>query len=139
MAADRGLDGAVQFRGNVTSEERDEWLDCAHVFAMPSRLRPGGGGGEGFGIVYLEANAHGLPCVGGNVAGALDAVVDGETGLLVDPRDHVAVADAIGGLLLDRERAERMGSAGAERAAEYSWPKVSSRVEDLLLDAIGKA
>ena len=52
---------------------------------MPSRLVPNSLGGEGFGIVYLEAGAHGLPCVAANVGGSVDAVVDGETGLLVDP------------------------------------------------------
>ncbi len=51
---------------------------------MPARLPPDGVGGEGFGIVFLEAAAHGLPAVGGNVGGVVDAVVDGETGLLVD-------------------------------------------------------
>ena len=59
-----------RFTGEVADAERDEWLDRAHVFAMPSRLRAGGGGGEGFGIVYLEAGAHGLPVVAGNVGGA---------------------------------------------------------------------
>ena len=56
-------------------------------------------GGEGFGIVYLEAGLHGIPAVGGNVGGARDAVVDGETGLLVDPTDHLAVAGAATELL----------------------------------------
>jgi glycosyltransferase involved in cell wall biosynthesis len=106
---------------------------------MPSRLRPGGSGGEGFGIVYLEAGAHGLPCVGGNVAGALDAVVDGETGELVDPRDHLAVAEAVSGLLLDSERARRMGEAAARHAAELAWPAVGERVEQLMLRTIGRA
>jgi glycosyltransferase involved in cell wall biosynthesis len=100
---------------------------------MPSRLPPDGGG-EGFGIVYLEAGLHALPVVAGNVAGALDAVVDGETGLLVDPTDHVAVADAISSLILDPELAERLGRAGERRAREHSWPVIARRVEDLLLE-----
>src|SRR4051812_37192313 len=76
----KGLDGHVHFVGAVSDVERDVWLDRAHVFAMPSRLPRGGQGGEGFGIVYLEAGVHEVPVVGGNVAGALDAVVDGVTG-----------------------------------------------------------
>lgn len=132
---DRGLEQAVSFLGSVSDSERDEWLGKAHVFAMPSRLPPDAGG-EGFGIAFLEAAAHGLPVVAGDVAGARDAVVDGETGLLVDPADRAAVADAISELLLDRTRAERLGSHGAARAKEFDWPLVSRRVEDLLLSLV---
>ena len=128
-----GVADEVEFVGSVPDGERDRVLDSAHVFAMPSRLPPDGGG-EGFGIVYLEAGVHGLPVVAGNVAGARDAVVDGETGLLVDPTDHVAVADAISRLLLDPELAERLGRAGGRRAQEHSWPVIARRVEDLLLE-----
>ena len=80
--------------------------------------------------------ARGVPVVAGAVAGALDAVVDGETGLLVDPRSPAAVADAVAGLLLDPALAVRFGEAGARRAAEYSWPRMVARVEDVLLGVI---
>jgi phosphatidylinositol alpha-1,6-mannosyltransferase len=128
-----GLDGCVVFAGALDDFARDRLLDQAHVFAMTSRL-PLDGGGEGFGIVYLEAALHGLPAVAGNVAGAVDAVVHGETGLLVDPTDHVAVADALTTLLASPETAERLGRAGAERAMEFAWPKIARRVEDVLLE-----
>jgi phosphatidyl-myo-inositol dimannoside synthase len=133
LAAAHGLNGHARFVGQASDAERDAWLDRAHVFAMPSRLRAGGGGGEGFGIAYLEAGAHELPVVAGNVAGALDAVVDQETGLLVDPTDHVAVADALAELLLDPGRAAVLGRAGAARAGGFTWPKIAGRVEELLL------
>jgi glycosyltransferase involved in cell wall biosynthesis len=84
--------------------------------------------------VYLEANAHGMPVVAGNVAGAIDAVVDGETGLLVDPADHLAVGRALVDLLSDRGRAEELGRAGAERARGFAWPLIAERVERLLED-----
>src|SRR5439155_18622394 len=96
-----GVDINVHFLGQVTNQERDTWLERAHVFAMPSRVPGGGLGGEGFGIVYMEASWHGLPVVAGNVGGAVDAVVDGETGLLVDANDPVAVSDAVTRLLGD--------------------------------------
>jgi phosphatidylinositol alpha-1,6-mannosyltransferase len=136
-AAELGVADAVHFVGIVTDTERDAWLDRAQVFVMPSRLPPGGAGGEGFGIVYLEAGAHGLPVVAGAVAGALDAVVDGETGVLVAPQRVEEVADAVAGLLLDGDRARRLGEAGARRAAEFSWPRMVARVEDVLLQAVG--
>jgi phosphatidylinositol alpha-1,6-mannosyltransferase len=132
------LGDAVQFIGHVGDAERDEWLDRATVFVMPSRLPPSGAGGEGFGIAYLEAGAHRLPVVAGDVAGARDAVVDGETGVLVEPSSPADVADAVSGLLLDPARATRMGAAGARRAAELSWPRMVSRLEDVLLDAVAR-
>lgn len=136
LAGAHGLNGAVSFVGRVPDAERDAWLDRAHVFAMPSRLPAGGSGGEGFGIVYLEASARGLPVVAGNVAGAPDAVVDGKTGVLVDPTDHVAVADAIAGLLTDPSRAQALGRAGAIRAREFAWPRVAAALERVLGDVV---
>ena len=138
-AAQLGVSDAVQFVGVVTDAERDAWLDRARVFVMASRLPPNGAGGEGFGIVYLEAGAHGLPVVAGAVAGALDAVIDGQTGVLTLPERPEAVADAIAGLLLDPDRAQRLGEAGARRAADFSWPRMVSRVEDVLLDVLARS
>ena len=101
---------------------------------MPSRLPASGRGGEGFGIAYLEASARGLPVVAGNVGGAPDAVADGETGILVDPTDHLALADAVSELLIDRGRAEALGRAGEARARSLAWPHVVRQVEDVLLE-----
>lgn len=127
-----GLEGSVDFCGRVSDEVRDHEFERARVFCMVSRLPAAGFAGEGFGIVYLEANAHGLPVVAGAVGGATDAVVDGETGLLVDPQDHVAVAEALITLLRDPAMAERLGHAGAIRARKMSWDAASRRVEEEL-------
>jgi phosphatidylinositol alpha-1,6-mannosyltransferase len=132
LARSLGLAGGVEFTGALEDAERDRLLEQAHVFAMPSRL-PLDGGGEGFGIVYLEAAVHGLPAVAGDAAGAVDAVVHGETGVLVDPTDHVAVADALTELLAAPEKAERLGRNAAKRALAFAWPRIARRVEDLLL------
>ncbi|MGD0454120.1 MAG: glycosyltransferase family 4 protein [Solirubrobacteraceae bacterium] len=129
LASSCGLAGAARFLGEVTDEERDCWLRRADVFAMPSRLA-----GEGFGIVYLEASAYGKPIVAGNVAGALDAVADGVSGLLVDPTDPAAVGEAVTRLLLDRELAGRLGRDGAARARDFAWPVIAGRVEAALLE-----
>lgn len=133
IAASQGLHGHVRFVGTVSDDDRDRWLRRAHVFTMPSRLPAAGLAGEGFGIVYLEAAAHELPVVAGNVGGALDAVVDGQTGVLVDPTDHVALADVVADLLLDASRAQALGAAGARRARELTWPAVAERIEELML------
>jgi phosphatidyl-myo-inositol dimannoside synthase len=133
----RGVAETIRFLGWVSDEERNAWLRRAHVFVMPSRLPGGGLAGEGFGIVFMEASSFGKPVVAGNVGGALDAVADGETGLLVDPMNPAAVASAVSELLLDRERAQRLGRAGAQRAREFAWPVIASRVQAALLGASG--
>lgn len=136
LAAATGVSGAVRWLGRVDDDERDQWLAHAGVFAMPSRVAPGGSGGEGFGIACMEASAHGVPVVAGDAGGTRDSVVHGETGLLVDANDHIAVANAIGTLLQDRPRAEEMGRAGIRRAAEFAWPLVAERVQRLLEDLV---
>jgi phosphatidyl-myo-inositol dimannoside synthase len=123
----------VEFLGAVPDARRDEILARSHVFAMPSREPAGRLGGEGFGIVFLEAGLRRLAVVAGAEAGVLDSVVDGETGLLVDPRDHVALADAISAVLLDGALADRLGAGGEDRAKTLAWPHVADRVEELLL------
>jgi phosphatidylinositol alpha-1,6-mannosyltransferase len=130
-----GASAYVSFLGSLPDQQRNAVVADAAVFAMPSRL-PTDGGGEGFGIVYLEAAARNVPSVAGAVAGARDAVVDGETGLLVDPTDHVAVADALTQLLSDPSRRRALGRAAAERAREHDWPIVAGRVEELVVKVI---
>jgi phosphatidyl-myo-inositol dimannoside synthase len=136
LARGYGVERSVRFLGRVEDEERDAWLRRARLLAMPSRLPAGPFAGEGFGIVYLEAGAYGKPVVAGNVGGALDAVRDGETGLLVDPLDSLAVADAISSLLLDDALAQRLGAAGRRRAQEHTWTLVAERVQRRLLELL---
>jgi phosphatidylinositol alpha-1,6-mannosyltransferase len=139
LARTEGVADAVRFLGAVSDQERDLWLRRCDLLAMPSRLPGGGRAGDGFGIAYLEAAAYGKPVVAGNVGGPLDAVADGESGLLVDPTDPLAVADAITAVLSDRELAQRLGDAGARRARSFSWPLVAGRVQALLLEQLDGA
>jgi phosphatidylinositol alpha-1,6-mannosyltransferase len=136
LARGYGVERSIRFLGAVEDAERDAWLRRARLLAMPSRLPAGPFAGEGFGIVYLEAGAYGKPVVAGDVGGALDAVRDGETGLLVDPRDPLAVANAISSLLLDDALARRLGAAGRRRAQEQAWPLVAERVQRQLLELL---
>ncbi len=129
-----GLGGIVDWLGAVPDRVRDEWFAKATVFAMVSRLQPDNAG-EGFGIVYLEAAAHGLPVVAGNCGGAPEAVTDGVTGILVDPTDHLAVAAALTTILVERELAAAMGVAGKRRAKDFAWESIANAVERVLLNA----
>lgn len=79
------LQDNVTLAGFVTDEELNDHYNLGDVFAMPSK-------GEGFGIVYLEALACGKPVLAGNCDGAIDALCDGELGILVDPDDVSAIA-----------------------------------------------
>ncbi|MGI8461543.1 MAG: glycosyltransferase family 4 protein [Solirubrobacterales bacterium] len=137
LARDLGVSDSARFLGRIDDAERDRWLERSHVFAMPSRLPDGGVGGEGFGIVFLEAASHGLPAVAGNVGGAVDAVADGETGLLVDPTDPAAVAEAIARLLLDPGLAAALGDEGARRARGRTWARHAAEVEALIREVTG--
>lgn len=139
MARCYGVADSIRFVGSVSDEQRNAWLRRAHLLAMPSRLPAGGFAGEGFGIAYLEAGAYGKPVVAGNVGGALDAVLDGVTGLLVDPLDELAVAEAIGALLLDPELARRLGAAGRLRAEQHAWPSIVERVQAVLLELLSSS
>lgn len=134
LARANGCGRALRCVGAVTDEQRDVLLASAAVFAMPSRV-PVGSGGEGFGIVYLEAGAHGTPVVAGDCGGARDAVLHGQTGVLVTPENHVEVAEAVSDLLLDRALATRLGAGGRAWAEGFAWPTVVRRVEDVLIGA----
>jgi phosphatidyl-myo-inositol dimannoside synthase len=117
IAATFDLDGSVRFLARVSDQELRDVYARSAVFAMPTRhqLEPRPEG-EGFGLVYAEAGAAGLPVVAGSGGGVDDVVRDGVNGLVVDGRDHAAVADAVVRLLSDPELARRLGEAGRELA-----------------------
>lgn len=133
LAASLGVAGSVRFTGSVPWEELPAHYDAGDVFAMPCRTRRRGLDVEGLGIVYLEASATGLPVVAGDSGGAPDAVLDGETGLVVEGRSVATVAAALSGLLEDPERARKMGEQGrAWVEREWRWEIQSGRLEALL-------
>lgn len=100
----------VVFTGPVPWPELPSYYDAANVFAMPCRTRRAGLDVEGLGIVYLEASATGLPVIGGDSGGAPDAILDGESGYVVN--DVPGAATRIIELLHDPARAKAMGDKG---------------------------
>jgi phosphatidylinositol alpha-1,6-mannosyltransferase len=128
--------GSVIFAGEVSEAELPRYYAAGDAFAMPCRSRFAGLEVEGWGNVFLEAAACGRPAVAGDSGGAAEAVVDGETGLVVDGRHTGAVAEAVGALLADPQRAERMGKAARGRVERYyTWPLIAARLAKWLREA----
>ncbi len=120
----------VRLLGRVAHADLPGAYACGDVFAMLCRNRWGGLEQEGFGIVFVEAAAAGVAQVAGDSGGAAEAVVDGETGLVVDhPEDPAAVAAALGRLLDDPDARARMGATGRSRAVEdFSYDVLATRL-----------
>ena len=129
----QGLERSVLLTGPVPPSELPAHYVAGDVFAMPCRTRRLGLDVEGLGMVFLEAAACGRPVVAGTSGGAPEAVLDGETGTVVDPRSPDAVADAICGLLDDPARARAMGAAGREWVEKcWSWTTIAATFAGLL-------
>ena len=135
MAADLPA-GTVAFSGQVAEDDLPRYYAAGDVFAMPCRTRLGGLEVEGWGNVFIEAAACGKPVVVGDSGGARESLVDGETGILVDGTRVTSVADALGDLLADPERAKAMGAAGRERVLRaHTWPAIGERLASWLGEA----
>ena len=121
----------VRLLGRVDEADLPGLYGAADVFAMDCRSRWLGLEQEGFGIVFLEAAACGVPQIAGSSGGAAEAVADGETGLVVDDPESVAdLADAIRALIIDPERRAAMGAAGRARAeAQFSYDVLAAHLE----------
>ncbi|MCF6508347.1 glycosyltransferase family 4 protein [Blastococcus sp. MG754426] len=131
--AARGLTGSVVLTGPVDHAELPAHYAAGDVFAMPCRTRRGGLDVEGLGMVFLEAAACGRPVVAGTSGGAPEAVRDGVTGHVVDPRSPAAVAAAIDRLLDDPVRARAMGAAGRAWVEQrWSWTSIAATFDELL-------
>jgi phosphatidylinositol alpha-1,6-mannosyltransferase len=129
----------VTLLGRVSDEDRAALLGAADVFVMACRNRWHGLEQEGFGIVFLEAAAAGVPQIAGDSGGAAEAVVHGVTGLVVhDPEDPGSVAEALRTLLADPKLRRRMGTAGRKRAvASFDYDVLASRLASTLAKVAG--
>jgi len=127
LARTLNLTDRVHFLGKLPRDELRRYYNVCDVFVMPSREEKPYV--EGFGIAFLEANACGKPVVGARSGGIPDAVQDGVTGLLVEPDDDGALADALLRLLTDASLAARLGQNGRRRVEEEaSWDHVADQL-----------
>jgi phosphatidylinositol alpha-1,6-mannosyltransferase len=126
LARDLGVSNNVQFLSGLTPDELFACYANCEIFALPSR-------GEGFGLVFLEAMAHGKPVVGGAHGGIPDIIEDGVTGLLVQHGDVDALALALESLRSDTARAGEMGARGKDRVAEkFSFAQFERQLSENL-------
>ena len=121
--ATRRLSG-VEFLGRVSDDEKLQLFRTADVYTSPATGR------ESFGIVLLEAMAAGAPIVASDIHGYKGVVRRGREALLVPPHEPKELAAAIERLLGDRELAAQMSANGLVRAEEFSWPRVTAKVDD---------
>jgi glycosyltransferase involved in cell wall biosynthesis len=132
-----GIGDSVRFVGGVSHDELPAYYASADVFVGPSIVAQGGDT-EAFGVVFAEAMAAGRPIVATSVGGVADIVVQGRTGLLVEPESARAVAEAIKELLDSPEKASRMGTL-AQRWVRigFDWRRVAARYAALLDEVAG--
>jgi phosphatidylinositol alpha-mannosyltransferase len=114
----------VEWLGHVSDEEKARYFASADIFCSPAT------GQESFGIVLLEAMAAGVPIVASDIHGYKNVMQRGVQGLLVEPRNAMALAAALYKLAGDDELRHQMGEAGRIRAPEYSWDRVTERIVD---------
>jgi phosphatidylinositol alpha-1,6-mannosyltransferase len=131
MVRRRLLESHVFFIGGVGHEDLAPYYNISDLFVMPSKtVKPDV---EGFGIVFLEANACGKPVIGTKSGGIPDAVIDGENGLLVDEKNIDQLSEAIRQLLHNPDRATDMGKRGRKRVEGFlNWDAVARKLYDAM-------
>jgi glycosyltransferase involved in cell wall biosynthesis len=122
----KAVENRVTFTGFIAHSELANLLRQADIFVQPSVW------GEPFPLSVIEAMTAGLPVVASRAGGLPEAVVDGKTGLLVEPNNPTALADAMLQLLADKNEARQMGAVGAARAKRlFSWEAVTKQLTSL--------
>lgn len=134
-AAELGVGESVTFLGSLTGEALQDCYACCDVFAMPAMSAPfaSPSRGEGFGLVYVEAMAHGKPVLAARDGAPAEFIRDGEFGMLVDPADANEVCDALVTLLSDDRCSRTMGAAGRDWVrTELTFEKFCARLREAL-------
>lgn len=127
-----GLGDRVVFTGRVSQENLRDLIACADIVAMPARTRGGGLDVEGLGIVYLEAQACGVPVIAGQSGGAPETVT-AETGIVVNGNSVSEILAALRALAGDEARRQAMGEAGREYVCtNWTWPVMGERLRAVL-------
>ena len=127
---DLGLDGHVWFPGSLAQSEVVGVFRHAELFVLPSRVEP-------FGIVVLEAWRAGVPVIASAHGGTSEFVVDGASGLVVDPLSPADLQGAMQSLLGSADLRLRLGQAGRNRVSEFTWPALAGRYLSVYANVCG--
>lgn len=121
LVAELGVGDDVTFRGSVAPQELAAWMRWSYAVLVPSYS-------ETFGLVALEAEASGVPVLAWRTGGLVEAIVDGQTGMLLDGRTPQEWADAISDLVTDPRRRDALGAAAVEYSSRFDWLQVAQRL-----------
>lgn len=134
LAQASGVESHITFVGYIAHENMREFYDMCDVFILTSRDIPGKTQTEGFGLVFLEANLFGKPVIASRSGGIADAVLDGQTGLMVDPENPSETAAAVVRLLTNIPLANHLGEAGRIRVLkDFSGQSTIQKLRDIML------
>ena len=126
-----GLQEKVKFLGEISNEKIPEYLLAADCFVLPSIK-------EGFGIAVLEAMAVGVPVIASRVGGILDIIEDGRNGLLVEPVDSEAIAQAILKIYEQPEISSYLTNSAAAELVRYDWQNIAAKVLKIYENCISR-
>ncbi len=129
-AASLGASSTIQFHGPLDNGELAEKLRAAQILVVPSSY-------EGFGIVYLEGMAFGLPAIGTTAGAASEIISDGETGFLINPDDAETLARRLTLLASDRDLLARMSLNALRRYQQQpTWEQTAAEIRQFLLKMV---
>lgn len=130
QVVDNGLSSIVHFHGALDNDPLEEMFKQAHVLVVPSSY-------EGFGIVYLEGMAFGLPAIGTTAGAASEIIADGETGYLIAPNDSQTLAARIMSLANDRNLLMKMSVNALKRyESQPKWEQTARQIREFLFECI---
>ena len=133
LVKDKGLEKYVIFAGSVSDFDLPLYYNACDIYVMPNKKTVGGEILEGFGISFVEAAACAKPVIGGITGGVREAVLDGKTGLLVDPNNIKLLSESILKLLRNKDYANDLGQTGRQWVeAEFAWSTRALALKELL-------
>lgn len=129
MIADEGIEKKALVVGEIPEKELYQFYKIGVLFVLPSITE-----NEGFGIVLLEAMANGIPVVGSKIGGIPEVIIDGETGFLFEPSNHLDLAKKINKLINNELLCRKMGQRGRDLVeSKFSWTKIVSQIKRIYL------
>jgi len=133
LSKELGIKDKIEFLGMLSHEDVMEYMAQANIFSLPSW-------NEAFGVVYIEAMAHGKPVIGCKGEGIEDFVENGKTGMLFNPKDVNSLTETMDYLLSNPDKAKEMGERARKMVLEnYTWEKNAEKTNKLYKEVFNKA